>query len=628
MGGYMKRNVFAAFIIAITTFALLSAGCSSKTAKGGTYSATEKGFGGDITVSLTIDASGKITKADIDASHETPAVGQAAASKLADAIVSGQTADVDTVSGATITSTAVRTAAAAALKKSGASAASYQKTKAEKGADEEVTVDVVIAGAGGSGTAAALAGAEAGEKVLILEKLPSYGGNTRLSSGFFAVNTSLQRAKGMHLSEDVAINRLLEFNQYLSNGPLTRAIVYKSADTIDWLTKYGMAFHLQEKTTQFAHEGDDYEAFCYHKYDNSTEGFDHLYDNLKKMGAELRTETTMTELIQDKDGAVTGLKAVKKDGGILTVHAKSVVVATGGFGGDTDRVKKEMNTPYLNFIGMPSMGEGLDAMVKVGAKSWDATPLLHGSQLAKSEVAQESTGEHLAGYSDSALTWLLQSPLLWVDGTGSRFVNEDVVYDTAFWANAAYAAGGRYFIVVDQATLDRYTKGDTLRLSYTGPGPSKEGGDLTALAEQAIAGKTAWKGNSLADLAQAVGFEKDDLSESVNRYNKMVKQGKDTDFDKSAASLKFDVSRGPFYAFDCRAVFLGTIGGVKVDERLRVIDVATYKPIPGLFAAGTCAGGYYTGKGYPPFEGLASGFAWTSGRIAGESAAAYAKAEK
>lgn len=623
----MKKNVLAAFVVP-AMFAFLFTGCGSKTVKAGTYSAAEKGYGGEVTVSLTIDTSGKISKADIDASHETPSVGQAAALKLADAIVSGQSVAVDSISGASITSKAVLAAASAALEKTGVPVAVWQNKKTKKAQNEEVSVDVVVAGAGGSGTAAALACASTGEKVLILEKLPTYGGNSRLASGFFAVNSSLQRAKGMHLSEDVAINRLLQFNQYLSNGPLTRAIVYKAADTVDWLSGYGMTFHLQEKTTQFAHEGDAYEAFCYHKYDNSTEGFDRLYDNLKKMGAELRTDTTMTDLIQNKDGSISGLTAKKKDGGTLTVHAKSVVIATGGFGGNTDRVKKEMNTPYLNFIGMPSMGEGLDAMVKAGAKSWDATPLLHGCQFAKSEVAQESTEEHLAGYSDSALTWLLQSPLLWVDGTGSRFVNEDVVYDTAFWGNAAYAAGGRYFIIVDQATLDRYTKGDTLRLSYCGPGPSKEGGDMTALAAQAISGKTAWKGNSIAELAQAAGFEKDDLTESVSRYNEMVKQGKDTDFNKSAVSLKYDITRGPFYAFDCRAVFLGTIGGVKVDEHLRVLDITTYKPIPGLFAAGTCAGGYYTGKGYPPFEGLACGFAWTSGRIAGESAAAYAAAEK
>lgn len=620
----MKKLVVS--FAAAAAFAFLAAGCSG--VKAGTYSASEKGFGGEVTVSLTLDASGKITDAVIAAPNETPNIGGAAAEKLARSIVSSQTIALDGVSGATLTSKAVFSAAEAALKKSGAKLAAYKKSVAKSGADEELTVDVVVAGAGGSGTAAALAASEAGERVVILEKLSNYGGNSRLASGFFAVDSKLQRAKGMRLSEDVAVHRLLEFNQYLSNGPLTRAVVYKSADTIDWLTGYGMIFHLQDKTTQFAHEGDAYEAFCYHKYDDSAQGFDNLYANLKKMGAELRTNTRLTEIMQNADGTVTGVKAEKEDGGVLTVHAKAVIIATGGFGGDVERVRRELKTPYLNFIGMPSMGEGLDAMLKAGAKDWDATPLLHGCQLAESTVAKESSSEHLAGYSSSALTWLLQSPLLWVDGEGSRFVNEDVVYDTAFWANAGYAAGGRYFIVADQATLDSYTNGDTLRLSYSGPGPSKEGGNLTELAELAVQGKTAWKGNTLSELASAAGFDERSFAASVDRYNTMVSQRNDTDYGKSAKSLRFGVSQGPFYAFDCRAVFLGTIGGVKVDEHLRVLDVEQYKPIPGLFAAGTSAGGYYAGRGYPPYEGLACGFAWTSGRIAGESAASYAKSAK
>ena len=118
------------------------------------------------------------------------------------------------------------------------------------------------------------------------------------------------------------------------------------------------------------------------------------------------------------------------------------------------------------------------------------------------------------------------------------------------------------------------------------------------------------------------GMEAEELEATIERYNTMVEAGKDTDYDKAAASLKFTVGEGDLYAFDCRAVYLGTIGGVKVDEHLQVID-GDYDPIPGLYAAGTGAGGYYNGLGYPPYEGLACGFAWTSGRIAGESAAAY-----
>ena len=148
--------------------------------------------------------------------------------------------------------------------------------------------------------------------------------------------------------------------------------------------------------------------------------------------------------------------------------------------------------------------------------------------------------------------------------------------------------------------------------------------DFVELADGAVEAGTAFKGATAAELAEAAGMNSEELEASISRYNSMVAEGKDRDYHKSAASLKFTVEEGNLYAFDCRAVYLGTVGGVKVDEHLQVID-GDYRPIPGLYAAGTNAGGYYNGLGYPPYEGLACGFAWTSGRIAGESAGKYVK---
>ncbi len=491
-----------------------------------------------------------------------------------------------------------------------------------QGEAEEVTVDIVVVGAGGSGTGAALAAAETGAKVMVVEKLGSVGGNSKLASGFFAINSKWQQEENLNLDVDVAVNRLLVFNNYLSNGPLTRAIVEKAADTVEWLDNYGMKFYLQQETTQFAHENDPYEYKCYHKYQDSGAGFEALYEKLDSMGAQVRLNTTFNELIQESDGTVTGIVATKEDGGTLTVHAGATILCTGGFGGDGERAAAKVKNGYMASIGMPNMGEGYDALVGAGAIDLDGTPLLHACQLAEAETTTVSTSETLAGFSSSSLTQLLMSPLLWVDASGSRFTNEDVVYDTAFWANAAVSAGGRYYFIVDEKTLQSYTDGDTLRISKSGPGASMDPADFVELANQAVEAGTAWKGSTAAELAQATGMDAGELEDTIARYNSMVKSGKDTDYDKAAVSLKFAVEEGDLYAFDCRAVYLGTVGGVKVDEHLQVID-GDYNPIPGLYAAGTNAGGYYNGLGYPPYEGLACGFAWTSGRIAGESAAEY-----
>ncbi|MEL7648940.1 MAG: FAD-dependent oxidoreductase [Sedimentibacter sp.] len=592
--------------------------------KAGTYSSTEKGFGGDVTANVTVTEDGTVTAIEISAEGETPSIGQAAAPKLAQTILDYQSLKVDSISGATVTSTAVLTAVEKALAQSGADVNSWkEKEIAREGQNEDVSVDVVVVGAGGSGTAAALSAAEKGASVLIIEKLDNVGGNSRLASGIFAIDSSLQKEEGLNFSVDEAVNRLLEFNNYLSNGPLTRAIVEKSADTVQWMENYGMSFYLQQETTQFAHEDDLYKYKVYHKFEDTTAGFENMYTNLEKMGAQLRLNTSLNSILTDAEGNVTGITAIKEDGGILTVNAMSTVITTGGFGADLEKVGQLMNGAYLNSIGMPNNGEGLQLMKEAGAIDWDGTPLLHACQLAESQVTKSSSDEHLAGFSSSSLTQMLMSPLLWVDASGSRFVNEDVVYDTAFWANAAYAAGGRYYFIVDKATLEDYTNGTSMRISKSGPGANMESDDFLKLAEEAVAAGTAFKGSTLEELAEAAGMNADELEDSVARYNTMVQNKVDTDYNKSEASLKYTVESGEFYAFDCRAVFLGTIGGVKVNEKLEVIDI-DYNKVNGLYTAGTNAGGYYEGKGYPPYEGLACGFAWNSGRIAGENAAVYA----
>lgn len=593
------------------------------TAKAGTYEVTKQGFGGQITATVTLAEDGSIADIAVDVASETPALGGKAGPTVAESIVESQSLAVDAVTGATITSKAVLEAVEEALTNAGADVEAFKNKEVVKnGVDEEVTVDVVVAGAGGSGTAAALSAAEAGLDVLVIEKTASYGGNSKLASGFFAIGTDLQEAEGLELNIDQAVQDIMEFNQYLSNGTITRTIIENAADTIEWMQNYGVEFYLPSETTQYAHVDDLYKWKTYHKFVSQEEAFDSLYAALDKYNANVRYNTTLESIIKDEDGNVTGIVCQKDDGGKLTVHAKATVIATGGFGADTEKTAEILNSEYFASLGMPNAGEGITAIEEIGGINWDATPLLHACQLAESTVAQSSSSETLAGFSSSSLTQLLMSPLLWVDASGSRFTNEDVVYDTAFWANAAYSVGGRYYIIVDEATLKAYSEGTDIRVSNAGPGANMELDDMVSLADEAVKAGTAFKGSSLSELAQAAGMNADELEKTVERYNKLVNNGSDTDYGKSSDSLLYTVEEGNYYALDVRGVYLGTIGGVKVDEKLQVIDI-DYNAIPGLYAAGTTAGGYYTGIGYPPYEGLACGFAFTSGRLAGISASQY-----
>lgn len=585
----------------------------------GVFEGTANGFSGEMKVLVTLEE-GIITNIVINSQTETVGVGADAAPQLAADIVKYQSTKIDTISGAPSTTNAVKQAVENALEAAGVNVLDYQ-VEVDLAQDEVLTADVVIVGTGGAGTAAALTAAQAGKSVIVIEKNNYVGGNTKLSSGFFAIGSKFQKEAGVEVEVDEAVRQLLEFNNYLSNGPLTRAIVEKSAETVEWIDSLGMKVYLQEGTTQFAHEGDNYKAQSYHKYEDTNAGFATLYNKLESLGADIHLNTKMESLIEE-DGKIVGVIAKKSTGGTLTVHAKATVIATGGYGANSEKIKEVTNGAVLNSLGVPNTGAGIAAMEQIGAIDIDSTPLLHAAQLAESEVAQSGTDSHMAGFSASPLTQMLMSPLLWVDPSGSRFVNEDVVYDTAFWANAAYSVGGKYYFIVDKATLDAYTAGTELLISKAGPGANMESGDFVALAEEAVKNRTAFKGDTLEELAEISGMLEEDLVNSINRYNEMIKNQVDTDYAKSAKSLKYTVEQGPFYAFDVRAVYLGTIGGVRVNEKLQVLDNEG-KIIEGLYAGGTDAGGYYEGSGYPPYEGLASGFTWTSGRIAGEAIVQY-----
>ncbi|WP_232216505.1 MULTISPECIES: FAD-dependent oxidoreductase [Brenneria] len=602
----------------------------------GQYSATEKGNEGIVGVTVTIDAAGVIKDIAVDASKETPELGGKAGPEVGAAIVEHQSLNVDGVTGATMTSNAVKKAVSAALGQAGADVARYQGKVAKQGRDEETRVDVVVVGGGVSGTAAALAAAEKGAKVLVIEKMPVLGGAGRMASGFTAVESSLQKAKGMKYTAAELTQRLLEYNQYLSNGPLTKRIVDKSASTVDWMIKHGVELEIvattrdaKRSSVQQAHLEDPIKSDVYHRIKNGGEAaYKTLYDEFAKLGGKVLTQTVGKSLLQDDKGNVTGLIAEKADGGKLTVHAKAVILASGGFGANKKMLDEAMLTANIFPLAWPNMGEGLEMAWKAGGAKWDMqSALIHAAQLVDIEPSEEAHhGGGDAAALDSPLIWLLKSPLLWVDVVGERFADEGHIYDTAFWANVAYSVGGHYYIIVDTPTLQSFSKNAMpFPLSGAGPANPPKPGDFVALADAGTRGgtsKSIVKGKDIAELASRMGIAPESLKATVDRYNGNVKAKQDKDFGKKAEYLAYGIEKGPFYAFKAVVVSLSSLGGVRVNSDLQVTN-GDLQPIAGLYAVGNNAAGFYSVPGYPPYQGLANGFALNSGRIAGEHAAQY-----
>lgn len=606
-------------------------GATSIAFAAGTFDGEAQGKLSTIRATVTLDEAGKISDVKVNASGETPELGGVAANALSKAIVENQSTEVDDVSGATVSSQAIKAAVREAIKKSGADPNKYSvKVTRKAGKNEEISADVVVVGAGASGTAAALAAAEKGVKVIVLEKAPAVGGAGKIASGLFAVESSLQKAKFKdnpallkQLTKEALFNQLMDYNHYLSNAQITKRIIDQSSSTIDWMQKYGAELELIDWNPQQGQNPYPIRWRIYHRYKDNATAFKNMYMNFEKLGGKLFTQTRAYDLVQDKEGKITAVLAEKADGGKLTVHTRAVVLATGGYGGNETRLHKAMETNQItNRIAWANNGEGLDMAWKAGAQKFGENhALIHAAEF--DGLATSSSGSH--GMVDAnLLVRVLKTPLLWVDPAGQRFTNEELIYDTVYWANAGFSVGGKYFVVVDAKTLDAYTE-DKLPFEVSGAGPEnpKGKGDFRAMAEDAVSQGVAFKGETLEELAKKAGFDPS-FVKTVADYNQVIDSGKDP-FGKPKQYLKFPVKTGPFYAIRAKVVSLSTLGGVRVNSNMQALD-KDYKPIRGLYVVGNNAYGFYSTPSYPPYQGLALGFAYNSGRIGGGEAARYVKA--
>ena len=214
------------------------------------------------------------------------------------------------------------------------------------------------------------------------------------------------------------------------------------------------------------------------------------------------------------------------------------------------------------------------------------------------------------------LVRVLKTPLLWVDPAGHRFCNEELIYDTVYWANAGYSVGGKYFVVVDGKTLDAYTA-DKLPFEVSGAGPANPTGkgDFRAFAEEAVRQGVGFKADTLEELAKKAGFDSG-FTKQVADYNKAVETKKDP-FGRKPAVLVQKIEKAPFFAGRLTMAVHHTMGGLAITPKAEVID-RYGKPIPHLYAAGEVTGGIH---GTNRVGGNAVAEIFTIGRIAGLNAA-------
>ena len=633
----IKKSVSALAMAAVIAVSLFGYGCGAKPAStssdagvSGDFTGTAKGFGGDVSVTLTL-TDGAITGCTAEGKDETQGVGSEAIAKMPGEIAESGSIAVDGVSGATVTSTAIKEAAAAALTAAGLNPDDYKTAVEKTGSAEDSTVDadVVVVGAGGAGMTAAITAAAEGKSVVILESQSMVGGNSvRATGGMNAGKTVYQdenefgesagvektlktaaekyadnetiTALAKTVSEQWAAYQanptgyfdsveLMELDTMIGgkgiNDPeLVETLCANSADAIDWLDEHGITLHNVSSfggaSVKRIHrpvnaEGKTVSVGSYM--------IPLLQENCEKAGVKMMLDTTATEILTDANGAAVGVKATGASGETVTVNAKAVVLASGGFGANLDMVvkyKPELKG-FMTTNAPGIQGQGIEMAQAIGAATVDMDQIQIHPTVEANTAALITEG--LRG--DGAVL---------INAEGKRFIDEVGTRDVVSAAEIAQT-GSYSWLVVDQAMVDA---------SSVIQGYIKKGYTVT--------------GSTYEELGKAMGVDAAAFAETMDKWNGYVEAKNDPDFGRT--SFANPLNTAPYYAVKVTAGVHHTMGGLKINANTEVLNEKG-EVIPGLFAAGEVTGGVH---GANRLGGNAVADFTVFGRIAGAAASDYA----
>jgi len=471
--------------------------------------------------------------------------------------------------------------------------------------------EVAIIGSGVSGLAAAVTLAEGGAGVIVFEKERSLGGTSNFFHGMFAVESSLQKERYITYSRDQAFKNIMEYSHWRANPRLVRAIVNESAGTIDFLQQAGVEFIDATINIPDAPR-------TYHRIKGRGEAvIKALTTRARELGVTVLPATPVKQIIKGGD-RIMGV-IVEEDEEDVQVTAKAVIIASGGYANNKEWIKKyagfDLDVNVIPVGNVDKMGDGIRMAFEAGAADEGLGVL---ELVRTGPVGTEfAMGSHL----ESAAV----QPDLWVNEKGERFCDESIGFDDAYVGNASVRQKGNCtYSIFDTAIKQQLIENGTVKAMAMDFPPGSRTTELERELEAARQNRSTevFEADSVAELAEKIGADPAVLQATVDEYNGFCEKGYDVLFSKDQKYLR--PIRGPeFYAIRARTIFLGTLGGIKINHNMEVIDKKD-NVIPGLYAAGYDAGGMY-GDSYSigNSSGLSSSFAANSGRIAGRNALKY-----
>lgn len=595
----------------------------------GTYDVTMNGYGGEMTVSVTVDEK-LITDISIE-SLETEGIGSVAVEKVPERIIEHQSLAVDGITGATASSAVVKAAVGKAIDEAGGNAQEWKDRVVEKNTDPiEETADVIVVGGGGAGLAAAVEAADNGATVILVEKTGALGGNTVRSGGQYnavdperQANVEAQSQQAMDglyelteaeaqsprhqelmdtlkaeldeyaagpqdkLFDSITLHTLQTYagGDYVADLAFIEILTQRSLEALNWMADNGVVWVDEVGTVP----GGMWPRA--HLPQNSA-GVDFINASLaraEEMGVVIYYDIAAEELIVE-DGKVVGVKGTSADGAEATFHAESgVVLATGGFAANKEmRQEYDANlTPELGTTNSPAItGDGIRMAQEVGAATT-------GMEYIQSLPLGDPKSGSLGGWLGSEGVGQYYQ----VNTEGKRFMAEDGRRDY-MTQELLKQEGAMSYVITDQTSVHE--------------------GNMTLWGDhvdELIQQKRIFKADTIEELAEQLEMDPAVLQKTHDDFNSYVEAGEDPEFGRTLFTDKID--QGPYYASPRMPTVHHTMGGLQIDGDARVLDTDG-NPIPGLYAAGEVTGGIH---GSNRLGGNALVDIHVFGRIAGQSAA-------
>ena len=558
----------------------------------GVYEGSANGMGGAVKVAVTVE-DGKISDVEVLEHKETAGISDPAIEQIPQAIVDAQSTDVEAVTGATVTSEAIKEAVAAALSGEGT----------EEEGELEITIepDVIVVGAGMAGLSASVRAAELGANVLVLEQNYRVGGSANTAGGSISgAGYKIQKAAGIEDSPELFYQDFVTLGgEEFMNTEIAKVHAERSGAAIDWLQE-DVGVWFSDKVDSGSYLTMDINRVTYTAGGASSGGgsyfvkglSDKLQSYIDAGTVQLCLDTLVTDIVLNDNGDVTGVMVGDKE-----ISAPSTIIATGGYG-YCERWLKEFNfTNITSNDPNTAIGSGYDFARKAGA----AFDNMNYSSCYGGSVP-------VTGFQASLRCNINYNGSVWINTNGDRVFNEPKA--TSMDKRTVWRTSDQNIIYVvfaeNMMTEDKPLF--TGMMSNSAPFTTEE--KIAELIEKGY----VFKADTIAELAEKIGTP--NLEATLTKYDEDVAKGEDSVFGRTDNLLSFE--EGPYYAVYTVPYLMMTAGGPRINGQGQLMR-EDGTAVGNVYLAGEIIGSANI-AGHNTIGGIGHGICATWGCISAESA--------